>query len=56
MDETNARDLDIERPLVVFAEAFECSKIWLRFHFLPDFSKNQDLVEDERALQNQDFY
>jgi hypothetical protein len=27
-------------------ERFEFSKIWLGFHFLPGFSKNQDLVED----------
>jgi hypothetical protein len=27
-------------------ETFEFSKIWLGFHFLPDFSKNRDLVED----------
>jgi transposase len=27
-------------------ESFEFSKIWLGFHFLPDFSKNRDLVED----------
>jgi hypothetical protein len=27
-------------------ERFEFSKIWLGFHFLPDFLKNQDLVED----------
>ena len=28
------------------SERFEFSKIWLGFHFLPDFLKNQDLVED----------
>jgi predicted nucleic acid-binding Zn finger protein len=27
-------------------ERFEFSKIWLGFHFLPDFSKNRDAVED----------
>jgi len=27
-------------------ETFEFSKIWLGSHFLPDFSKNRDLVED----------
>jgi hypothetical protein len=27
-------------------ETFEFSKIWSGLHFLPDFSKNQDLIED----------
>lgn len=27
-------------------ERFEFSKIWLGFHYLPDFSQNRDLVED----------
>jgi hypothetical protein len=31
---------------VLSLERFEFSKIWLGFHFLPDFLKNQDLVED----------
>jgi hypothetical protein len=44
--------IDTLRPIAegyqscIQGETFEFSKIWLGFHFLPDFLKNQDLVED----------
>ena len=33
-----------ERPVGVHVERFEFSKIWLGFHFLPDFSKKSGFV------------
>jgi hypothetical protein len=31
---------------VRYYERFEFSKIWLGFHFMPDFLKNRDWVEN----------
>jgi hypothetical protein len=32
--------------MVRYYERFEFSKIWLGFHFMPDFLKNRDWVEN----------
>ena len=50
VDKTNAKFAAIDPAAWMEeeteSERFEFSKIWLGFHFLPDFSKNRDLVED----------
>jgi hypothetical protein len=43
IDETSDR---ITRSYFEGLERFEFSKIWLGFHFMPDFLKNRDWVEN----------
>ena len=49
IDNTDGLNLavkDLKDNFEMYIETFEFSKIWLSFHFMPDFSKNQDLVGD----------